>query len=129
MAEQRMGQVENSEKKRWWHTDKLDAVGWGVVLIWAALTLLAQVTGMADDWSWWSGWGVFLTGAGVITILATIIRLNLPEYRGRWVGGLIWGCILLAIGLGNWGSVDWLWVVALAVVGILIIREAIVHNR
>jgi hypothetical protein len=121
--------MEKPTPKHWWHTDRLDAVGWGVVIIWGALILLFQVAGISDDWSWWDGWGVFLTGAGAITIAITLLRMRLPEYRSRWLGGLIWGGILLAIGLGNWTTADWLWVVALFIVGIVIIREAIVHKR
>jgi len=36
--------------------------------------------------------------------------------------------ILLAIGLGTWTDMGWLWVVALAVVGIIILKEAFMRK-
>jgi len=113
-----------TDKDNWWHQDKVDAVGWGFVFILAALILLANVTGFTADYSWWDGWGVFFTGAGVITLVGTVVRLQIPAYRSGWVGGLIWGLILLAIGLGTWTNMGWLWVLALAIVGVIILKEA-----
>lgn len=131
MSEQpsNMKEKENNSQKEWWQSDRIDAVGWAVTFFWGALILLAEITGFTASYSWWDGWGVFFTGAGAITLLLTIIRLQIPEYRGKWVGSLIWGCILLAIGLGTWGSVSWLWVVVLLVIGIIILREAFVRKR
>lgn len=117
-----------TDKDDWWHQDKVDAVGWGFVFILAALILLADVSGFTADYSWWDGWGVFFTGAGVITLVGTVVRLQIPAYRSRWVGGLIWGLILLAIGLGTWTNMVWLWVAALAIVGIIILRESLTRK-
>jgi len=119
------------EKKRedWWLQDKIDAVWWGVVFLWGALVLLAETTGFAEDYSWWDGWGVFFTGAGGITLIGTIIRLQMPAYRAKWVGGMIFGLILLAIGLGTWAVWGWLWILVLFIVGIIILREAFVRKR
>jgi len=119
----------SSSEKEWWQSDRVDAIGWGAAFIWGALVLLAEVTNFATNFSWWDGWGVFFTGTGVITLIGTVIRLQIPEYRGKWLGGLIWGSILLAIGLGTWGSVGWLWVLVLLIVGIIILREAFVRKR
>lgn len=115
-------------KDDWWKQDKVDAVGWGVAFIWGALVLLAEVSGLTTDYSWWDGWGVFFTGAGVITLIGTLVRLQIPAYRSEWVGGLIWGTILLAVGLGTWVNVGWLWVAALAAAGVIILKEAFARN-
>ena len=117
-----------TEKENWWKQDKVDAAGWGFVFIIGALILLAEVSGFVSDYSWWDGWGVFFTCAGVITLIGTLVRLQIPNYCNGWVGGLIWGTILLAIGLGTWVEVDWLWVVCLGVVGIIILKEAFVRK-
>jgi len=119
----------SSSEKEWWQSDRVDAIGWGAAFIWGALVLLAEITNFGANYSWWDGWGVFFTGAGIITLIGTVVRLQIPEYRGKWLGGLIWGLILLAIGLGTWGNVGWLWVLALVIVGIIILREAFVHKR
>jgi len=132
MSEQLSNEKEkgkSSSEKEWWQSDRVDAIGWGAAFIWGALVLLAGITGFTASYSWWDGWGVFFTGAGVITLIGTAIRLQIPEYRGKWLGGLIWGSILLAIGLGTWGSVGWLWVLVLLIVGIIILREAFVRKR
>jgi hypothetical protein len=116
-------------QRHWWQTDKVDAIGWGIVFIWAALILLADITDFSANLSWWNGWGVFLVGAGAITLITTIVRAGLPEYRDKWLGGLIWGCILLAIGLGTWGNVEWIWVIALFAIGYVILHSAIAHKH
>jgi len=124
-----MGENEkNISEKEWWQSDRIDAVGWGVAFIWGALLLLAAITNVAESYGWWDGWGLFFTGAGAITLLLTIVRLQIAEYRGKWVGGLIWGFILLAIGLGTWTNMGWLWVVVLFVTGVIILREVIVRK-
>ena len=117
-----------NSKDDWWKQEKVDAVGWGFVFILGALVLLAEVSGSTSYYSWWDGWGVFFTGAGVITLIGTVVRLQIPPYRSEWVGSLIWDTILLAIGLGIWINVGWLWVAALAVVGIVILREAFTRS-
>jgi len=118
-----------SSEKEWWQNDRIDTIWWGVSFIWGALVLLADITDFGASYGWWDGWGVFFTGVGVITLIGTVIRLQLPEYRRKWVAGLIWGILFLAIGLGTWGGVEWLWVVAVLVVGIVILREAFVRKR
>lgn len=102
----------------WWRNDRIDAVGWAVVFIWGALVLLAQTTNFAANFSWWDGWGVFFTGAGVIVLVETVIRLQIPAYRRKWVGSLIFGLILLGIGLGDWG---WFWPLVLFAIGVIIL--------
>jgi hypothetical protein len=118
-----------SNKKEWWQSDRVDAVGWGAAFIWGALVLLAEVTNFGANYSWWDGWGVFFTGAGVITLIGTVVRLQIPEYRGKWVGSLIWGCILLAFGLGTWESAGWIWVLVLFAIGVIILQAALTHKR
>ena len=56
---------EERKQKDWWLQDKIDAIWWGVVLLWGALVLLAEATGFVEDyrlvgwlgcilhWSWW----------------------------------------------------------------------------
>ncbi|MFC1978145.1 hypothetical protein ACFLWS_07810 [Chloroflexota bacterium] len=92
-----------------------------------ALLLPAAITSVAGSYSWWDGWGVLFTGAGAITLVLTIVRWQIPLCRSKWVG-IIWGLILLAIGLGTWMDMGWLWVVALATVGIIILKEAITRK-
>ena len=116
-------------RKDWWEQDKLDTVGWAFAFIWGALVLLAGTTNFSMQYSWWDGWGVFFTGAGIITLIETVFRLLMPEYRYKWVGSLIFGCILLAFGLGAWESAGWIWILVLFAIGVIILREALVRKR
>ncbi|MDP6403168.1 MAG: hypothetical protein QF467_06435 [SAR202 cluster bacterium] len=104
----------------WCADDSLDSVGWAVAFIWGGLVMLAEVTGFGANFSWWDGWAVFFTGAGVIVLLGTSLRLLVPEYRRKLVAGLVFGAVLLGIGLGD--ALAWIWPVLLIAVGAAIIR-------
>lgn len=103
--------------------DRVDTFGWAAVFIWAGLVLLADITGFASGLVWWDGWGVFFTGAGIIVLVGTAFRTITPRYRRSVLGGLIFGTILLGIGLGD--IVSWFWPAALLAVGITILIKAL----
>jgi hypothetical protein len=113
---------EKEEKNRedwwaeWWRNDQLDALGWAAIFIWGGLVLLAQATNFAANFRWWNGWPVFFTGAGAIVLVEAVIRLLIAKYRRRVLVSLIFGFILLAIGLGSW-----FWIVLLFVIGLIIV--------
>jgi hypothetical protein len=123
----------SDNRKEWWHgcwrSDRLDSVGWAAIFIWAALVLLAESTNFKTNFGWWDGWGVFLTGAGVIVLLETVIRLLMPEFRASWWWTLICGLVLLSIGLGSWDGWGWIWAFVLAAVGVAILRSVFVRDR
>ena len=97
----------------WRRQDRLDVIWWGLVFIWGAMVLLADVSGLSEQWSWWEGWGVFFVGAGTLALLGTVIRQLMPAYRAKWVASLIFGTIFVAIGLGAWNAAGWVWVLVL----------------
>lgn len=122
---------EKEEKKcrgwgEWWWSDRLDAVGWAAIFIWGALVLLAQTTNFAANFSWWKGWSVFFTGAGVIVLVEGVIRLLIPQLRRRVVGCLIFGFILLGIGLGDLG---WFWPLVLFAIGVIILVKVFARRH
>jgi len=128
MSEQLSNEKErekSSSEKDWWRSDRLDAIWWGITFVWGALVLVAETTNYAANFSWWNGWGVFFTGIGVAALIGTVIRLQMPAYRKKWIGGLIFGTILLAIGLSTWESAGWIWIVLLLAVGIITLRGAL----
>ncbi|MCP4384562.1 MAG: hypothetical protein GY798_24645 [Hyphomicrobiales bacterium] len=104
--------------------DRVDAVWWGLAFIWGALILLTENAGWADAWHWWDGWGVFWTGAGVLALLAAVIRLQVPAYRAKWGFSTVFGIIFLAIGLATWQAAWWAWVVVLFVIGAVSLLSA-----
>jgi len=132
MSEQLSNEKErekSSSEKDWWRSDRLDAIWWGITFVWGALVLVAETTNYAANFSWWNGWGVFFTGIGVAALIGTVIRLQMPAYRKKWVGSLIAGLIMLAIGLGNLVDSDWVWILVLIVIGVSILIHVLIRKR
>lgn len=128
MNEQQQGGVEEARGKRHPHSDKIDGFFFGLVFIWGALVLAAELSGYKTEFSFWTtGWGVFFAGVGALTIIGTGIRLFLPGYRYRIGQSLVFGCIMLGIGLGD--SAVWIWPVLLGVVGLTILRGVFLQKR
>jgi hypothetical protein len=99
---------DSSQWGAWWRADKLDALGWAVILLWAALVVVAENTTFGDDYEWWSAWGVFWVGVGAITLVEAVFRLAVPRYRAKWGWKLFWGLAFLALGLGQLAGPVWL---------------------
>jgi len=119
---------EGEERKlEWWDSDKLDAVGWGLAFIWGGLVLLLNDSDIAKSYPWWDSWAVFFSGAGTITITIAIIRFLTRKNQGKTIAGLIFGLILLGIGLGK--ALSWLWPIFLFIIGIFIIRGVIIKKQ
>lgn len=108
--------------QEWWRQDRLDAIGWAAIFIWGGLIMLAETTNFAKGLTWWNGWGLFFTGAGIVVLLGTLIRQFVPGYHRSLAGGLIFGLILLGIGLGGW---EWIWPLVLVAIGITIFISAL----
>lgn len=109
---------------QWWRSDKLDAVGWAAIFIWAGLVLLAESTDYGPAFPWWDGWFVFFAGAGIIVILEAVVRMIVPSFRKRIMTLLVIGFLLLSIGLGK--LVDLLWPFLLISIGIIILLKTFV---
>lgn len=118
------------EEKSWdekWRRDPLSAVIWAAIFIWAGVVFLLSNLGFLDflikpeGEEWWmrvgDAWSVVLIGAGVILLIEVVIRLLMPVYRKPVMGTVIFGLILIGIGLGdliNWGII---WAVILIIIG------------
>ncbi len=114
-------------RKRHQH-DLIDGVFYGIVFIWGALVLAADLSGLKSDVSFWTtGWGVFFAGVGILALLGTLLRFFLPDYRRKIGEGIVFGCIFLGIGLGDQGA--WIWPVLLAIVGLTILRGVFLQRR
>jgi len=126
------GEKEEERSRGWegcWRSDRVDATGWAAIFIWGGLVLLAETTNIAADSSWWDGWAVFFTGAGVIVLFEAVIRLFLPEYRQPLVWNLICGFVLLGIGLNDLVNWSWVWALALVAIGIIILQGTFGRRR
>ena len=111
------------EEKSWeekYRRDPLDAIGWAVLLVWAGVVFLLENLGLLDGFVL-SAWNLIFTGGGVITLVVVVIRLLVAEYYRPVGGSVIFGVILLAIGLGDWIPV---WPLALIGVGAAMLLRA-----
>jgi hypothetical protein len=127
MAEERYTEREEKQDEKAWEEkrrrDPLATFGWALVLIWAGLVLLADNLNFIDrigiDFiSDLQPWSLIFAGAGVIVLLLVVVRLLLPEYRGPVTGNIIFGFILIGIGLGElvgWGIMGALILIALGI--------------
>jgi len=113
------------EKRR---GDRVSAVVWAAILIWAGLVLLQETTHVFE-FTWWNTWAVFFVGAGVIMLLGVIYRLLVPEYRRPVMGSIIFAFILLGVGLG--GLVTWevIWPAVLIAIALVILIRVFTRRR
>ncbi len=100
-----------------WRRDPVDAAMWAVILIWIGIVLLGSTTGFFDSIEEkMPSWSIGFLGAGVIVLLTAAFRLVVPAYRRPLVGNVIFGVILVGVGLGE--LTNWPVVGALIVIGI-----------
>jgi energy-converting hydrogenase Eha subunit E len=122
------GRNESWDEK--WRRDPVEAAVWAFVLIWAGVAWLLSYYGfwdpfLKDDSQWW---GIIFLGGGVIVILGVFARLVVPAWRRPWVGSLIFGLVLLGIGLGIVTN-DWVLIGPLVLIGIGIAGLAAFFTR
>lgn len=123
---------EKREEKSWeekWRRDPLSAIVWAAILVWAGLVLLASNLELVAGLEWFDAWGLIFVGAGLIVLLEVVIRLLVPDYRRPVTGTLIWGVILLGIGLGNLFGWNVIWPLILIAIGLGILLRGFVRGR
>jgi low affinity Fe/Cu permease len=130
--EEKRAEKEEKEEKNWdekWRRDPLSALVWAAILIWAGLVLLANNLNLLVRFEGLDVWGLIFIGAGLIVLLEVVVRLLVPDYRRPVTGTLIFGIILLAIGLGN--LVDWglIWPLVLIIIGVSIVVRGFLWRR
>jgi hypothetical protein len=107
--------------------DPLSSMIWAGILIWVGIALLANNLGILDNVPFleqFEPWSLAFAGAGVIVLLEALIRLTVPEYSGPVIGTLIFGLILLSVGMGDvvqWGVI---WPIVVIVAGVLILLRS-----
>jgi hypothetical protein len=104
---------------------KLEAIYWGGVLLWAGLAFAADSLGIipqigdSDVWSW-----VFF-GAGAYGLLLSFLSLLLPDRANPTAWDYIWSGGLFAIGLGGITTVDVFWPLVLIAAGAAIFGQVL----
>ncbi len=126
---QEKGNGESWDEK--WRRDPVEAAVWACILIWVGLVWLLNST---QVWSNLFGdgieaWTIGFLGAGLIVLLGVVFRLVVPGYRRPVLGSIIFGIVLLGIGLGelvNWVAVG---AVVLIVIGVAILMRGFVGKE
>ena len=129
MSEQPRNQKEEKDEKgsgdSWdekWRNDPVNAAVLALILIWAGLVWLADNLNFFVTPETLGTWSVIFIGAGLIVFLGVLVRLLVPAYRRPVVGSIIFGVILIAIGLGDlisWMVIGPLILIAIGVGGFL----------
>ena len=123
---------EKQEEKSWdekWRRDPLNAAAWAAIFIWAGLVLLADNLRLFTRFERLDAWAIILIGAGLIVLAEVVVRLLVPAYRRPVAGSIIFGVILVALGLGNiigWGVI---WPMVLIALGVVILARGLFRSR
>lgn len=132
MSEPRRSEKEEKEEKgrgdSWeekWRRDPVDAAAWAAMFIWAGLVLLA--INILDIG--WEAWPIIFIGAGVIVLVGVAVRLLVPAYRRPVMGSLIFGVILVGIGLGELTRWDVVGALILIAIGVGVLLRGFLQGR
>jgi hypothetical protein len=82
-----------------WRRDPIEALWWALFLIWIGVVILADYYGYLTRFERLETWSIIMIGAGVLVLLGVLVRLAVPAYRKPVLGNVIFGVILLGIGL------------------------------
>lgn len=133
------------EEKSWdekWQRDPLNTIAWAAILIWAGIVLLADNLGYLDPFrdlgrgttglgflADFEAWSLIFFGAGVIILLEVLVRMLVPAYRKPVGGTLIFGLVLIGIGLGDVFGWTIIWPLILIGLGLSILLRGVMRNR
>jgi hypothetical protein len=132
--EEKRGEKQEEKGRSWdekWEHDRLRMISIAFILIWGGLVAFAGTLHLFD-YNWEGhGWSVFLIGAGVILIGKVIIRALVPEHRRPIGASLIFGLVLLAVGLFDLAGWRWdyIWPIILVAIGLIIILSGTLRHR
>ena len=97
--------IDNSKlvnfEKSWWKLDGLDIFGLSTLFLWAGLINIANNLNFFETFIFCGAMGAFYVGAGFISFMVGIVRINDKEFHGRAVVGSILGLILFNFGLSG----------------------------
>jgi len=114
-----------NEERRHWGRRSISSIFGALILIWLGVVLLAAQNPETFRLgpfriTWANVWGFFLAGLGALLIVEALLRAIL-RYRRGITGRLVWGIVLLLIGLygitpfAGWGT---LWPLVLIALGV-----------
>ncbi len=150
MSEQPKNEKNEEEKEREkreektaeekWRRDPLGAIIWGVILVWAGLVFLANSLGMFNNLNFGAifpgveivpveAWTIAFIGAGVIVLIEAVIRVLVPAYRRPIGGTLVFGFILIGVGLGSIVGWELIWPLVIIAIGLAVLLGGFLRRR
>jgi hypothetical protein len=112
-----------------WRRDRVSALVWAAVLIWAGVALLLDNLGFLNRFEMLEGGALASIGAGVILLLAVAFRMLVPSYRRPVLGTFFLALVFLGFGLGNWLGAGVTWAVILIVFGAFVLVRGVFVSR
>jgi hypothetical protein len=107
--------------------DPVRGIMLAIILIWGGVVAFIDTSSISKP-EWWDWWSIFLAGTGVILLLKALYRLR-PEYRRPIGGTVVFGVILLCIGLGDIVGWEYSWPIILIAIGLIIIGAVFFRRR
>ncbi len=107
----------------------IERMYWAGVLVWVGLVLVIDNQGSlpkigeADAWSW-----VFF-GAGLYGMLGNLYRLASPDWSAPTGWDYVWSGFWLIVGLGGVTTADIFWPMALVLVGVVSLANALFRRE
>jgi drug/metabolite transporter (DMT)-like permease len=108
---------------------RIDAIYWGIVLIWAGLVFFADNQGFlpqigsADAWSW------IFVGAGLIALVGSLWRATSPDWPSPIIWDYVWVAVLLIVGLAGFLSIQIAWPLILLLIGAAFLGSALLRQE
>jgi hypothetical protein len=134
--EERRREREEQRLERWERrrSDPIGPVFGALVLIWMGVLLFVtqnpEMFRLPISIRWDNVWLIFLAGLGALLILQALLRAVL-SYRHGVVGSLVWGIVLLIIGLAGvfpGAGLDKLWPLAIIALGVGLLATNILRR-
>lgn len=119
-------------------SDRLGAITWALILIWAGLVFMAANIGWLDavyatlpggiSMDGVSTWSVIFLGAGALIFLEAMVRTFAKSYRSSVGGNFVLAAVFLGIGLGAIFSWQAVWPFVLIAMGFSALLSALIRR-
>lgn len=90
----------------------------GIIVIWLGISFLLREHHYIRHGEWWA---YFLLGLGIIFLVEAFVRMNHPDYHGHYIGRIVAGVILIAIGAAHIYNIEDWWPIILIALGVIIV--------
>ncbi len=109
-----------------WRREPMPGLFFGLILLLLGVIFLLAAQ---DVIPWGNWWKYFLIGLGGILIIQAIISYVHPAFRRLRLGRLVFGAVLVCIGLGLLGGFGTWWPLILIAIGLALLLNAWLKRR